>query len=105
MLFVVMFALSAPVCPDWISDDSLVTAPQGVELSQEQQIRNQLRCFTSIILPWERACRQQRPPSYCKAKTNLWIRNNFSWQGQPTLPCANGGKVRKTLMLNIRSTR
>lgn len=94
--------LSLPVCPDWISDDSQVVAPEGVMLSEEQRVKNQLRCFTSLILPWEVACRRNNSSSYCKSKVSLWLRNNFSWQGQA--PCI-GQRQRRTVIINIRSYR
>jgi len=89
-------------CPRWISDHSNETAPAGVSISASQQVKNRLRCYNQIAVPWQRSCAQQRNPGYCLSKINLWLVNNFSFGGLRAGVCGEVPPGRyRTYMINI----
>ena len=79
LVFLLLGSLSPLECPRWIGDGPDV-APPGVSVSTEQQKRNYLRCYWTVIKPAERRCRENFPLDRCQQRTEEWLRNRFQWQ-------------------------
>lgn len=77
-MFILLLAsqLAQINCPEWLPGTNQVL-PQGITLTREQKVKNNLRCYCSIVKPSEEECRNLYPPEVCERRTNRWIQENI----------------------------
>ena len=90
-----------PECPHWINEATEVVAPLGVQVDNSQKIKNKLRCYHTVILPWAERCAPEAK-SACKELANQWLDRNFTVL--QSIPQTCPGHNRKTFMLNVRTS-
>tara|TARA_Y100000310_G_C20087609_1_gene536744 strand:+ start:102 stop:443 length:342 start_codon:yes stop_codon:yes gene_type:complete len=89
------------VCPKWISENSDATAPEGTSISEEQEKRNMLRCYWTVVKRAESSCKRFSAKVLCEARTARWLNDNFKWTPSPG--CQDGPRLQfKNIMINIR---
>lgn len=93
--------LITPACPNWVNGQFNATVPPGIEISDRQKIKNRLRCYHTIILPWIERCEQRHSRSACDRKLSEWLEENFSVSEYQISDCPN--HRRQTLMINVRT--
>ena len=99
LLFASLLAL--PECPQWISEDSSAVAPAGVQVEDMQKIKNKMRCYQAVMVPWKGRCAPNEK-SRCKELIDRWLEKNFTVLEAVSPSCP--GHNRKTFMLNVRTS-
>lgn len=93
--------LILPECPQWISEESNVVAPPTVQVEDMQKIKNKMRCYQTIMVPWSDTCAPNKKVR-CKELVNRWLEKNFTVLETVSPSCP--GHNRKTFMLNVRTS-
>ena len=99
MIFTILMA-ALPLCPNWISDNSNAAVDHDVHLSDTQRVKNKIRCYYTLILPWQNRC-TQRGERGCRSKVDRWVDRNFTVMQTVSPTCPN--YTRETHMINVRS--
>ena len=98
---ILLTLITLPTCPEWISEDSDAVAPAGVQVDDAQKIKNKLRCYHSVIMPWRKRCEPEMK-LVCRELSDQWLDRNFTVLERIPQTCP--GHQRKTFMLNIRTS-
>jgi hypothetical protein len=69
-------------CPRWVPGTNQMM-PQHMTLSPALELQNKMRCYCEVVKQKERECIDRNVPrNICVQRTNDWVANNFTLQGQ-----------------------